>query len=117
MHTYVSTNICTYFHTYHIAPNKSKKYSLFHIIAIQMWTLARYLPIIVGSYVPNDDEHWQNFLTLLDMTDYLVAPYLSTDEAAHLKVIIEDHHMQLYPDSSIIIKMHYLTHYPRFICK
>ena len=78
-----------------------------------MWTLARYLPIIVGSYIPTDDQYWQNFLTLLDITDYLVAPYLSTDEAAHLKVIIEDHHdmfKQLYPDSSIIPKIHYLMH-------
>ena len=85
-----------------------------------MWTLARYLPIIVGSYIPDDDDNWENFLTLLDITDYLVAPCLSTDEAAHLKFIIQDHHItfkQLYPDSSIIIKMHYLTHYPRLICK
>ena len=32
--------------------------------AVQMWTLARYLPIIIGHRVPNDDENWINYLSL-----------------------------------------------------
>ena len=135
MHTYIHTNngihtriYVPYIYTW-IASELIRKCINIHVnvlsyphntVAIQMWTLARYLPILIGTYIPNDDENWQNFLILLDITDYLVAPYLSTDEAAHLKVIIEDHHImfkQLYPDSSIIIKMHYLLHYPNLIHK
>ena len=56
--------------------------------AVQMWTLARYLPMLIGSYIPTNDEHWMNCITLLDVTDYLVAPCLTTDEVAFLKVII-----------------------------
>lgn len=85
-----------------------------------MWTLARYLPMLIGQYIPIEDENWINYLTLLDITDYLVAPYISTDETAHLKVLIEEHHIifgQLYPDASIIPKMHYLVHAPHLILK
>ena len=85
-----------------------------------MWTLACYLPILIGSYVPTHDENWVNFITLLDITDYLVAPRLSIDEAAFLKCLIEDHHIKfthLYPDFSVIPKMHYLIHTPRLISK
>ena len=83
-----------------------------------MWTLASYLPILIGSYVPTDDENWENFITLLEITDYLVAPQLTIDEAALLKCLIQDHHIKfihLYPDTSVIPKMHYLTHTPRHI--
>jgi len=74
--------------------------------------------MLIGSYIPTGDENWINYLILLDITDYLVAPCLTTDEVAFLKVIIEEHHnmfAQLYPDSSIIPKMHYLVHTPRLI--
>jgi len=83
-----------------------------------MWTLACYLPMLIGCYIPADDEHWINFLTLLDIIDYLVAPCIAIDEVAFLKVIIQEHHImfiQLYPDSNIIQKMHYLIHTPRLI--
>lgn len=85
-----------------------------------MWTSARYLPILIGSYISTNDGNWMNFVTLLDITDYLVAPCLTTDEVAFLKVIIQEHHItftQLYPDSSIIPKMHFLIHTTRLVCK
>jgi len=85
-----------------------------------MWTLARYLPMLIGQYIPSEDENWINYLTLLDIMDYLVAPSISTDETAHLKVLIEEHHItfgQLYPHASIIPKIHYLIHAPRLISK
>ena len=85
-----------------------------------MWTLARYLPHLIGQYVRNDDSYWLNFLTLLDITDYLMAPSITEDEIAYLKVLIEDHHTcfsQLYPDKSFPPKLHYVTHTPRLIYK
>jgi len=90
------------------------------IAAVQMWTLARYLPIIIGHYIPNDDENWINYLSLLDIMDYLVAPCITNDETAYLKILIKDHHInfvQLYPDASIIPKLHYLIHASRLISK
>ena len=57
-----------------------------------MWALARFLPVMVGEHIPEDDEKWNNFLVLLHITDFLVAPKISVDEIAYLKILIEDHH-------------------------
>lgn len=90
------------------------------IVAAQWWCLAQLLPIMLGDKIPENDEHWENFLTLLDILDYLMAPVISSDEVAHLGTLIEHHHTQfsiLYPNSSITPKFHYLTHYPEFIMR
>uniref|UniRef100_A0A1X7V448 Uncharacterized protein n=1 Tax=Amphimedon queenslandica TaxID=400682 RepID=A0A1X7V448_AMPQE len=60
--------------TYHSNDNK---------IAIQMWVLMRYLPIIIGDKVPVNDPYWDNFLTLLRIMDYILAPIISQDEIAY----------------------------------
>lgn len=78
-----------------------------------MWILARYLPMLVGKYVQTDDEYWDNFLTLLHITDFIVAPQITIDEVAYLKILIEEHHKLftlLYPMANIIPKQHYLIH-------
>lgn len=81
-------------------------------VAVQMWVLGRYLPILVGDCVPRSDEKWKNFLTL-EIMDLLVAPSISTDELAYLKFLIEEHHSsfaELYPNASITPKFHYMIH-------
>jgi len=85
-----------------------------------MWTFARYLPHLVGQYIRTGDKYWRNFLTLLDITDYLMAPSITEDEIAYVKLLIEDHHVrftQLYPDKSVPPKLHYLSHSPRLLYK
>ena len=80
-----------------------------------MWCLARLLPIIIGHRVPEDDNHWENFVLLLSITDMVFAPVLSTDCAAYLRELICEHHENfktLYPTCSVIPKMHYMIHYP-----
>ena len=52
-------------------------------LASQMWLLARLLPIIIGAKV-SDDEWWANFILLLDIAEYLLAPESSEDEASLL---------------------------------
>ena len=49
-------------------------------IAAQMWLLGRLLPRMVGHLVPTNDEHWLNFLDLLEIVDLLLAPELTEDE-------------------------------------
>ena len=73
-------------------------------VASQMWLLGRILPLIVGEYVPENDEHWST----------------SDDYAAYVTTLISDHHhdcCRLYPHSSIIPKMHFMVHMPRMIIK
>lgn len=87
-------------------------------IAIQAWALSRLVPVYAGRYVPHNDENWDNFLTMLTITGYLMSPEITPEEAAFVKVLIEQHHTQfkmLYPNASITPKMHYLIHMPRLI--
>ena len=88
------------------------------LTAAQMWLLGRLLPMMIGNKVSVGDDCWLNFIDLLAIVDYLLAPELSMDDLAHLKVLISDHHHQfklLYPHASITPKMHYLVHMPRLI--
>lgn len=73
---------------------------------------------MVGNLIPEDDENWRNYLTLITCMDILLAPCITEDEVAYLQLLIEQHHesfMDLYPDASIIPKMHYMIHMPRLI--
>ena len=83
-----------------------------------MWLLARILPLLVGDCVPDDDERWENFLTLMEIVDRLFCPRLTEDDATYLRWLISDHHndfVSLYPDMSVIPKMHFMIHMPRLI--
>ena len=88
--------------------------------ASQMWMLGRLLPSMVGKYIPEGDKHWENYLLVLEIVDYLLAPDILREEVAHLKSIIECHHaafVSLYPDATVIPKMHYMVHMPRLILR
>ena len=83
-----------------------------------MWTLARFLPLVIGHLIPEDDEYWENFLCLLDIMDILFAPNVSVDSCGYLEALISDHHstfVELYPEAQITMKMHSIVHMPRLI--
>ena len=44
--------------------------------AMQMWTAARFLPLIIGHLISEDNEYWANFLRLLDIMDIIFTPQL-----------------------------------------
>ena len=86
--------------------------------ASQMWLLAVIFPLLVGDLIPRDDCNWNCFLKLLKICEICTAPVLSADNAAYLEILIEEHHQQfidLYPDESIIPKMHFMVHFPQQI--
>ena len=85
-----------------------------------MWALGRLLPILIGRYIPEGDDHWENYLLMLEITDHLLAPEITINEAAHVKVLIESHHTAfttLYPEASVIPKMRFVIHMPRLIIR
>ena len=85
-------------------------------LAAQMWLFARILPQMIAHMVPRNEDHWLNFLDLLQTVDMLLAPELT--EVVNLSTLICDHHHQfkhLYPAASITPKFHYLVHMPRLI--
>ena len=83
-----------------------------------MWLLARVLPLAIADLVPEDDERWNNFLRMMDIVDILFSPRITEDDAAYLASLINDHHEEfcsLYPNWSVIPKMHFMVHTPRFM--
>lgn len=88
--------------------------------AAQMWCLARFLPLMIGGLVPEDDEHWQLFQILLEIMDVVLSPETTEHAIGVLEGLIEEHHyrfVDLYPERSIIPKMHYMVHYPAHMYK
>ena len=95
-----------------------KRIPAFTHAAMQMWTLARFLPLVIGHIIPEDNENWENFLCLLDIMDILFAHNVIADACGYLEVLISDHHstfLELYPHVSITMKMHSIIHMPRLI--
>lgn len=73
---------------------------------------------MIGSKIPNDDYAWANFLLIMEIVDRLFAPQIDDDDAAYLRILICDHHTefcQIYPEESIIPKMHFMVHMPRLM--
>lgn len=77
------------------------------------------LPILIGDLVPVGDEHWENFLRLLQIEEIIFAPKTSIQLAAYLAVLTEEYltgFSELY-DRRRIPKQHYMVHYPRQIVR
>lgn len=83
--------------------------------ASQCALLCRILPLLIGEFVDEDDLHWQCYLLLLKIVRICLSPVVSKGLCAILQVLIEEHHMlfrDVYPNETIIPKMHYMCHYP-----
>lgn len=87
-------------------------------LASESWALARFLPILIGDLVPEDNEHWKLFLLLLEIVDFVMAPKCTRAIACYLRQLIQEHHtrfVELYPDRPITPKLHYMIHIPEWI--
>ena len=58
-----------------------------------MWCFIRLLPLLIGDKVPETCPQWQNYLLLCTIVDYLLSPVLSINSVAHLRMIINHHHI------------------------
>ncbi|XP_050988379.1 uncharacterized protein LOC127179124 [Labeo rohita] len=88
------------------------------INAIQCWCLLRNVPLIFGDIVPQDDEHWQLLLLLLQIVNIVFSPVLTEGLTVYLKHLIAEHHRLfkcLFPDRNLLPKHHLMMHYPRCI--
>ena len=90
----------------------------YFLLASQMWCLARFLPLLVGDMVPQDDKRWKNFLRLLRIMEYAFAPVITVDKTFYMELLIEEFltdFVKLYPGRPLTPKMHYLVHLPSWI--
>ena len=83
-----------------------------------MWTLSRFLPLMIGNKIPKDNAYWMHFIEVTEILDYVLAPTVREDISDHLVEAISISLLdfqQLYPDASFLPKMHYMTHIPRYL--
>lgn len=86
--------------------------------ASKMWTLACYLPPLIGRNFDASDPHWLHYLKLLDIMDLVFSPTVQPETPAYLQVLINGHietFTELYPNASVIPKIHFLAHVPRYL--
>ena len=71
--------------------------------------------LVVGHLVEEDDEYWDNFLSLLDIMDIVFVRLLIIDACALAEVLINNHHLsfrELYSHIFITLKMYSMIHMP-----
>ena len=93
------------------------KFIAFCIIASQMMTLTRLLPFFIGSYVKEDDSHWECYLLLWNICSVTSAFEVTSGDITYLAWIVEvylETFKYLY-EVPIIPKLHYLIHLPEQI--
>lgn len=83
-----------------------------------MWFLGRYLPLLIGNFVEDDNCYYENYLSHLEIMDEIFSPVYRIERLGYLKLMIEDFLYDLkllYPNRPITPKMHYLFHLPTWI--
>lgn len=89
-------------------------------VATEMWCLGRFLPLLVGDVIPEGNVHWEHYLQLLQIINYLFAPRTSLAITQHMAILIEDFlstWLELYPSRSLTPKMPYLVHLPAWTAR
>ena len=84
----------------------------------QMSTLFHCLPLIIGESFKSDDNHYLNFLRLVNIINLVLAFIYDNKTISDLTNLIEIYlktFKQLYPTTSFTPKMHYLIHFPNQI--
>ena len=88
--------------------------------AARSWCLLRLLPIMIGSYVPENDAHWLFLIELKDIVEICFSYKLSESHISYFRLKIQDHlcsFLDLFPNTKLLPKHHFLLHYPDAIQK
>ena len=87
--------------------------------ASEMLTLVRYLTLIVGYNVPEENETWELYLHLRKITDFLLNQAIHIDSLAPFKVWLSEfnEHYCHVTKTHLKPKFHFMTHYPTMIKK
>jgi len=89
--------------------------SVFPQTAAAMRNLMMNFPFIVGDLIPEDDEHWKNFVLLLQILALCLSPVISLNTADVLEILTAKHNRNfvlLYSEGACTPKFHYLVHFP-----
>lgn len=98
-----------------ITMNRLKKMNL-KLSAAEMLCLVRYFGLIVGHFIPENDEHWELYKILRQIIDIVTSPRIVPSDAKGLKNLIQNLN-QIYQNlyDKLKPKFHHLIHYPRIL--
>ena len=79
-----------------------------------MWLLGRLLLLMIGEYVPDDDNHWKCYVCLLRVLTVVTAVEVSRDTVSLLTLLVKDYltYFNLLYPNIMTPKMHFLLHLP-----
>jgi hypothetical protein len=89
----------------------------FNMSASEMMSFVHIFPLLIGDLIPEDDNVWQFFLTLLKIIDILLCRNIDNSTVLYLESLISEHHesyVQLFHDT-LKPKHHFMLHYPHII--
>ena len=92
---------------YSIQQLESNEYCVYNYKATQMWSFAVYLPLMIGDKVPEEDQMWECFLLLLEITKYCTARVTSLAASHYVCALVDQHHREFrrcYPLQSFTPK-------------
>lgn len=87
--------------------------------ASEMLTFVRYFGLLIGEYVPFDEQHWILYTTLRKIIDLVMCQKVTCHTGDLLKCLVgELNEMYLALTNEYLKpKFHFLTHYPSFMIK
>lgn len=100
---------------YELTENFSKGIKM---TASRLWSLLRFLPLMIGDFVPENEIVWEFLLILKDIVDIVLSPVISIDYISYLSDLLNEHHnlfKEIFKDAKLKPKHHFLVHYPKLI--
>ncbi|KYN30069.1 hypothetical protein ALC57_00474 [Trachymyrmex cornetzi] len=88
--------------------------------AAEMACFVRYLGLIVGDKIPENNSAWQIFLLLKQIISIVTSPTIQESTPKLLKSLIEEHHsfyLEIFTNQTLKPKHHIITHYPEIIIR
>lgn len=87
--------------------------------ATQVIRFMRYIGLIIGDLVPQDDPYWELYLTLRAIMDIVNARSFSLEDVTYLQCLVTEHHeiyIKLF-GNTLKPKHHNMLHYPRLMLR
>nr|XP_054929049.1 uncharacterized protein LOC129385914 [Dermacentor andersoni] len=86
--------------------------------ASNKWCLLRFITLILGGKIPESNEDWELLLQFREILDVVFSPEIPAESLAYLSVLVQaflTEFVKRYGRDSVIPKLHFLVHYPRFL--
>ncbi|XP_036329577.1 uncharacterized protein LOC118741715 [Rhagoletis pomonella] len=85
--------------------------------ASEMMVFSKYLGIIIGDWIPENDSKWELFKILMEIIKIILSDSISNSMISQLEILITEHHKMFVEIFQLPLrpKHHLMLHYPRVI--